>query len=51
MSEQMKPEAIPEELTKEQLEGASGGAFEIKDVASAPLSEIVVTLSNTLISG
>jgi hypothetical protein len=25
MSEQTKPEAIPEELTKEQLEGVSGG--------------------------
>jgi len=27
MSEKTKPEAIPEELTKEQLEGVSGGTM------------------------
>ena len=28
MSEQTKPEVVSKELTKEQLEGVSGGAFD-----------------------
>jgi hypothetical protein len=42
MSEQTKPEAIPEELTKEQLEGVSGGFNPVDGIAFNPVDGIVV---------
>jgi len=44
MSETKKPEAIPEELTKEQLEGVSGG-FNPVDGVVAPIKPPVVNFN------
>jgi hypothetical protein len=41
MSEKTKPEAIPEELTKEQLEGVSGGFVPIDGVVQQPKPPVI----------
>ena len=41
MSEQTKPEAIPEELTKEQLEGVSGGFNPVDGIVVKPKPPVV----------
>jgi hypothetical protein len=45
MSEQTKPEATPQEMTKEQLEGVSGGAidaFMALEVPTQPTKPVVI---------
>jgi hypothetical protein len=41
MSEQTRPEALPEELTKEQLEGVSGGYGPIDGVVQQPKPPVI----------
>jgi len=51
MSRQTKPEATPEEMTKEQLEGVSGGAIESFmpfDVPTQPTEPVVIDNSTAI---
>ena len=47
MSEQTKQEVKPVELTKEQLEGVSGGSFDIEQVLNVaqPIKPPAVTVN------
>ena len=51
MNEQTKPEANPEELTKEQLEGISGGDNAQVAPAPPPKEFLVLKLQEVFITG